>query len=265
VHPDICVTKTADPTTAAVGGTITYTIEVCNCGDIALEGVTVVDSLLGDLSGSYADTLAVGACESHDFTRVILATDPNPLENCVVVHGNPLGPLTNDVTDEACAQVEITGGATRTPGFWQTHLEATTTVFNNYLGGTMNIGIKPINNINDLMGVFWASPAKYAQPYNGIIKRLPLSQARERLAFQAVAAVLNSAVPNGKPLPVTLAYIQSTMNGTDISAINALAGTLDTYNGSGESVALGIPQGSATPKAAQAIANLVFADWPPTP
>jgi len=107
VHPDISVTKTADPTTAHVGDTITYTIEVCNSGDIALEGVTVVDSLLGDLSGSFADTLAVGACESHDFTRVILETDPNPLDNTVVVHGNPLGPLTNDVTDSDSAEVNI--------------------------------------------------------------------------------------------------------------------------------------------------------------
>jgi hypothetical protein len=129
----------------------------------------------------------------------------------------------------------------------------------------MNIGLKPITNIHDLMGVFWASPAKYSRPYHGQIKRLSLSRAREQLAFQAVAAVLNSAVPGGKPLPVSLADIENAMNGTDKSAISTLAGILDTYDGSGETVALGIPQGSATPEAAQETANITFADWPPLP
>jgi len=46
---------------------------------VKTENITAVDDLLGDLSASYADTLDPGACESHDFTRTILATDPNPL------------------------------------------------------------------------------------------------------------------------------------------------------------------------------------------
>ena len=114
------VTKTANPTTSKAGDTVTYTINVCNCGDIALENVYVIDDMLGNLSASYADTLAVGACESHDFTRVILDTDPQMLQNCVDVYGEPVGPLTNQVTDRDCAHVNvikparcrITGGGT---------------------------------------------------------------------------------------------------------------------------------------------------------
>ncbi len=107
VSPCIEVTKTADPTEANTGDVITYTIEVCNCGDIDLENLTVVDSLLDDLSGSFSDTLAVGECESQTFTRMVEEGDPNPLINCVEVNADPLGPLTNDISDGDCAEVSV--------------------------------------------------------------------------------------------------------------------------------------------------------------
>ena len=121
VHPCIEITKTADPTTASVGDTITYTICVTNCGDVTLENIVVVDDLLGDLSGSYADTLAPGGSECHDFTRDIQPTDPALLVNCVTVESDPLGPLTNPVSDRDCAEVEIVGEEGCTPGFWKNH------------------------------------------------------------------------------------------------------------------------------------------------
>ena len=107
VHPAIDVTKTADPTTSKAGDSVDYTIEVCNTGDIGLEHITVSDSLLGDLSGSYADTLAAGACEEHVFPRTVLATDPDPLVNVVTVNADPLGPLTNPISDRAEARVDL--------------------------------------------------------------------------------------------------------------------------------------------------------------
>jgi uncharacterized repeat protein (TIGR01451 family) len=82
LHPSIDVTKTC-PDSGTVGGTLTYTITVENDGDEALENVEVIDSLLGDLSGSFADTLAVGASESHDFDYVVQPGDPDPLPNAV--------------------------------------------------------------------------------------------------------------------------------------------------------------------------------------
>ena len=85
-QPGIAVTKTC-PASAAVGSVITYTINVSNNGNEALNNVTVSDSILGSLNASYADTLAAGASESHDFTYTVKATDPNPLVNTVNVAG----------------------------------------------------------------------------------------------------------------------------------------------------------------------------------
>ena len=74
VHPEITVTKTCTAL-AHVGDTITYTITVTNTGDEDLTDVTVVDTILGDLSSSFADDLAVDASESHDFPYVVQAGD----------------------------------------------------------------------------------------------------------------------------------------------------------------------------------------------
>ena len=60
---------------------ITYTITVTDNGDEDLEAITVDDSLLGDLSDSFADELAVDASESHDFTYTVTANSPEPVPN----------------------------------------------------------------------------------------------------------------------------------------------------------------------------------------
>jgi hypothetical protein len=107
VQPCIDVSKEAVPETSKAGDSVDYTVEVCNCGDdVTLENITVDDSLLGDLSDSYADTLAPDACESHVFPYTVLATDPDPLVNTVTVEANPEG-LTNVVSDEASAEVDL--------------------------------------------------------------------------------------------------------------------------------------------------------------
>jgi uncharacterized repeat protein (TIGR01451 family) len=100
---------------------VTYTITVTNDGDDVLENLTVNDSILGDLSGSFADTLDPGDSESHDFTHVVSSTDPDPLENvvtadavgvdsdeavsstasCVTVIANPGIQVTKSCTPEA--------------------------------------------------------------------------------------------------------------------------------------------------------------------
>jgi uncharacterized repeat protein (TIGR01451 family) len=80
LNPSIDVSKTC-PEFGTVGGTLTYTITVENDGDEDLDNVTVIDSLLGDLSGSFANTLAVGASESHEFDYVVQPGDEDPLPN----------------------------------------------------------------------------------------------------------------------------------------------------------------------------------------
>ena len=71
IHPCIQVTKTADKTYAIEGDVITYTICVQNCGDVALEHISVADTYLYDLSSSFADTLAAGASECHPFSYTV--------------------------------------------------------------------------------------------------------------------------------------------------------------------------------------------------
>ena len=58
--PDITVTKTADAL-SKVGDAVTYTIEVCNAGLVAVTRGSVIDTLLGDISASFPATLAAGS------------------------------------------------------------------------------------------------------------------------------------------------------------------------------------------------------------
>ena len=96
------MTKSCTPL-AHVGDTVTYTITVTNTGDEDLTNLTVVDTILGDLSASFADDLAVGASESHDFDYVVQESDPDPLVNEVTATG--LGVRSESLVDDT-AQCE---------------------------------------------------------------------------------------------------------------------------------------------------------------
>ena len=97
LNPDIDVEKTCTDF-AQVGDTITYTITVTNTGDEDLEGITVDDSLLGDLSDDFADTLAAGDSESHEFTYEVTEDSPDPVPNEVTASGSGVdsGELVDD-------------------------------------------------------------------------------------------------------------------------------------------------------------------------
>ncbi|MGH2640226.1 MAG: DUF7507 domain-containing protein, partial [Actinomycetota bacterium] len=98
---------------AHAGDTVTYTITVTNTGDEDLDNVKVMDTILGDLSASFADELAVGASESHDFDYVVLESDPDPLVNEVTAKGSGVGSrvaveaVANCVTDLIHPAIEI--------------------------------------------------------------------------------------------------------------------------------------------------------------
>jgi uncharacterized repeat protein (TIGR01451 family) len=103
--PAIAVTKTC-PANATVGDTIQYTIEVSNTGADQLNDVTVTDPVLGgDLSGSFADTLAVGASESHDFPYTLTGS-PDPVVNTVTVDAKGAQDATA-VTDSADCTTDV--------------------------------------------------------------------------------------------------------------------------------------------------------------
>jgi uncharacterized repeat protein (TIGR01451 family) len=106
VTPGISITKACSPSSGTVGDTITYTITIANTGDVALENVTVSDSLLGDLSASFVDYLAVGASDTHTFYRDIQSGDPSPLVNTATVNATVIE-LGNPVSDEDSCEVTI--------------------------------------------------------------------------------------------------------------------------------------------------------------
>jgi uncharacterized repeat protein (TIGR01451 family) len=85
LHPAITVTKTADKTTAHVGDTITYTIKVSNpSADTTMTKVSVIDTLLGDISADFA-TLAAGASQTKTYAHTLVSGDADPLTNTVTV------------------------------------------------------------------------------------------------------------------------------------------------------------------------------------
>ena len=86
LNPKIDVSKTCTPT-AQVGDTISYTITVKNTGDETLNGVTVNDTLLGNLSSSYDDVFSPGEEESHVFTYLVTVNSPDPVPNSVTATG----------------------------------------------------------------------------------------------------------------------------------------------------------------------------------
>jgi uncharacterized repeat protein (TIGR01451 family) len=86
LHPCVNVTKTADTAFSKVGDVITYTIKVCNCGDVDLTKVSIIDDMLGNLTASFATTLPKGTCENHTFPHTVTASDSDPLVNTVTVH-----------------------------------------------------------------------------------------------------------------------------------------------------------------------------------
>jgi len=104
LNPEITVTKSC-PQSAFVGDEITYTIRVTNSGDEDLEGITVQDTILGDLSASFADTLDAGDFEEHTFTHSV-GTSPDPLVNVVTATGS--GVTSEDtVTDTASCSTDV--------------------------------------------------------------------------------------------------------------------------------------------------------------
>jgi hypothetical protein len=99
-EPGVAVVKEC-PDVVTVGGEITYTVTITNTGEEPLEDIQVVDSLFGDVSDLFADTLDVG--ESDTVVRSITAPENLAGET-----------LTNEITVTATgaeSEVEATASA----------------------------------------------------------------------------------------------------------------------------------------------------------
>lgn len=101
--PHVDVTKSCTPS-AAVGSDVTYTIRITNSGSESLSAITVGDSMFGDISGSFGDTLAVGAFEERTFVHHVGPGDPDPLTNTVTVEATG---TQAQVTDSAACSTDV--------------------------------------------------------------------------------------------------------------------------------------------------------------
>jgi hypothetical protein len=79
---EISITKDADALSKE-GDSVNYQFVLTNDGDVAVNRVSVNDTLLGDISGSFPATLAAGASATVNLSRVVQPGDPDPLPNTV--------------------------------------------------------------------------------------------------------------------------------------------------------------------------------------
>ena len=99
--------------------TIEYTITVENTGNEALVGVTVNDTLLGDITGDFdfdfANPFPVGAIATAVVTYTPQAGDPDPLTNTVTASGNGADSGVEASDEASCATDISTSRASTSP------------------------------------------------------------------------------------------------------------------------------------------------------
>ena len=87
-QPGLDVNKTC-PAAAAIGDTITYSIQIVNTGNETLNIQSVIDTVdshtPANITGLFPATVAGGGSVSRDYTYTVLANDPDPLPNSVAV------------------------------------------------------------------------------------------------------------------------------------------------------------------------------------
>jgi hypothetical protein len=103
IHPAITIDKTANPTSVAVSGLVTYTYVITNTGDTALQGIVVTDDIIGAI-GTVA-SLAPGA--STTLTKAVVVDVTTPPTNIGTVTGTDILGQTVRDTDDATITVVL--------------------------------------------------------------------------------------------------------------------------------------------------------------
>lgn len=280
--PNTTIAMTPSVWETTSGGNVTLTITDTNDGQVPISSpsvellanavVTTVPTYVSgdtntnsimDVGETWTWTWTGAITANTEFTVNGIGTDPL---------GNPVnGPTYASETTKLTVKVI---GATRTIGFWQTHTDFTTKIFNNYLNssnkfvgenanvvdGTTHKG--KITTVGQLFGGFYAPIAKTTTG----AKRTPVDQARVQMLQQLLAAKLNCAAFNCSQVTINLiASADAAYKAGDKNLINSLAGQLDAFNNSGDNVAinptLGVT-GKATPSLSKSLADLVFWNKP---
>ena len=321
IRPNFTVTKTCSTPNFPAGTTAIFTVNVANTGDVPMRFV-LDDSISGNgnpfavypLTGANTTATAISEIGNGDITfnggqasfllgvgkkaqlEISVATTNVAITNVIAATGSlPSGyrgtayARTLTATD-VCIDAPP-DGATRTIGFWRTHLSFTRQVLDTRplpsaaVAGTSPLGVRPtdssfingyiklsatgkfpLRSVKDVMGIFWSSNASTS---NGK-KRSNICQARITTAKQLLGAILNQTFGNAKPLPTVnggtdlITAALSIMDGTNAQSIREVGTLLDAYNNSGDNTTIvipgDIPIGKADPKAAQAMARLMAGD-----
>jgi hypothetical protein len=185
-----------------------------------------------------------------------------PLDNMASVTLGP-GEVNLDVD---FGYTRIGNGATRTIGWWSTHLQGIQAAVANHCVdlGILLYGVNQSQNltnptVGDLEAILWGNIAK-----QGRTQRSALGHARMQLGQQLVAALANACLlgtsTESKGFSATLlADARAAFDGTDVSLILSFIGQVDAFNNSGDPIALDSAQsnltGPAQPQASKAAAN----------
>jgi hypothetical protein len=244
------------------GGNAELTVTECNYGSVNLTDVSVevtADSthlvtLTSTIaSPAYGDStdpgvLNPGECWTWNITNVpelhpTVSVDTTFNASANVKYGGQTYTSANDADEQDSVLVKVKGGATRTWGFWKTHLFLVNWMLDP-AGGNVTLPIyfgnwtgvdKYVTDNCTYMALMWANQANNSD--GG--KREKIDQARIHTAHQALAAIMNSYMPGGAPLPdgITLTSIANNLtNGTE-KEIRDLGSALANYNESHEDVA----------------------------
>jgi hypothetical protein len=104
----LSISKSADPTPAAVGETITYTYTISNSDNTTIQNISLVDDKLGAIPLTDA-TLAPGESLSATATYTVTISDlPGPIVNTATATGTgPDGMLVSVATDPVSVSLYI--------------------------------------------------------------------------------------------------------------------------------------------------------------
>lgn len=288
-RPHTTISISANTQETQPGQNVILTIADTNDGQVPLNNPTV--ELTWGANSETLGTIATTSCtaatesgtvngimdvgETWTWTCTILITGDTTFN--VAGHGTDsfgtdVSPQ-NGVTTEAGSIIVKVIGTTRTIGFWQTHTNFTSSVFN-LAGMQKYVGINsPVvlgshkgqitnGNPSQLFGGFYAPIAKTSTG----AKRSPVDQARITLLQQLLAAKLNCAAFGCSSATATnIAGADTAYAGNDKNAIMSYVSILDAFNNSGDSGAIPatLPAtGKATPDASKVIADLAFWNLP---
>jgi uncharacterized repeat protein (TIGR01451 family) len=261
VHPDFTVTKDCLTETVPPGGTAIFEVTIENTGDIPLHIETDEDDI---------PPFDIEVAETRTFEVTQIAGPEGIVENEVTVTATlpEIYNLSNVIEKSASDYCDVEEeGATRTPGFWKTHYDYTTHVFEEHLGGSIDLGWKTISSTEDLFGIYWANKAKDSDNK----KRSRTCQAQILGSFHLLSAILNAALDNGSSVPIDpettldlITAMRNALSSGDRDEILRLVPLLDEYNNSGDDVAIidshGEPIGNADPNMAKDVADFSAGD-----